>query len=247
MSQSGPLRLEGLPSNVATVLSTFLAAARDAWSDDLVSAVLFGSAVEGQLGPASDVNLLLVLGAFAPDRVAQMRDAFLTAEAAIKLRAMFLLEDELPTAAELFAQKFADILRRHKTVYGKDVLTSLKVARPEEIFRLRQILLNLTLRLRDACVARGHRPEQVVRILADTFGPLRAACATLLELEGAPNADSSAALAAVAASSGSQSGDAVARMVAAHEGKLSGADAADTLFQVQALAMRVSQRAARLT
>jgi predicted nucleotidyltransferase len=247
MSGSGPVRLEGLPSNVAPVLSAFLTAARDALADDLVSAVLFGSAVEGQLGPASDVNLLLVLGAFAPDRVAQMRDAFLTAEAAIKLRTMFLLEDELPTAAEFFAQKFADILRRHKTVYGKDVLTSLKVARPAEIFRLRQILLNLILRLREACVARGHRPEQVVRILADTFGPLRAASATLLELEGAPNTDSSAALAAVAASSGPQSSDALARMVAAHEGKFLGADTADALFQALALVMQVSQRAARLT
>jgi uncharacterized protein (UPF0276 family) len=55
--------------------------------------------------------LLLVLGAFAPDRVARMRDAFLTAEAAIKLRAMFLLENELPTAAELSEQAWiADIV-----------------------------------------------------------------------------------------------------------------------------------------
>ena len=176
-----------------------------------------------------------------------MRDAYLTAEAAIKLRAMFVLEDELSTAAEFFAQKFADILRRHKTVYGKDVLTSLKVARPAEIFRLRQILLNLVLRLREVCVARGHRPEQVQRILADTFGPLRAACATLLELEGTPNADSSAALAAVAGSFGAQSSDVVALMAAAHEGKFLGAEAPDALFQVLALVVHVSQRAARLT
>jgi predicted nucleotidyltransferase len=246
MSGSGVAHLEGLPSNVATVLSTFLTAARDALSDGLISAVVFGSAAEGQLGPASDVNLLLVLRTFAPDKIAQMRDAFLTAEAAINLRAMFVLEDELPTAAEFFAQKFADILRRHKTIYGKDVLTLLKVARPAEIFRLRQILLNLVLRLREAYVARGHRPEQVTRILADTFGPLRAACATLLELEGAPNADSSAALAVVAGSFGSQSGDAVARIVATHEGKSLGADAGDALFQVLALTMQIAQRAARL-
>jgi predicted nucleotidyltransferase len=247
MSGSAVADLEGLPSNVASVLSAFLTATRDALADDLVSAVVFGSAAEGQLGPASDVNLLLVLGAFAPDRVAQMRDAYLTAEAAIKLRAMFVLEDELSTAAEFFAQKFADILRRHKTVYGKDVLTSLKVARPAEIFRLRQILLNLVLRLREACVARGHRPEQVARILADTFGPLRAACATLLELEGTPNTDSSAALATVAASFGAQSSNVAALMVAAHEGKFLGAEAPDALFQVLALVVHVSQRAARLT
>jgi predicted nucleotidyltransferase len=247
MAESGVARLEGLPSNVATVLSAFLTAARDALSADLVSAVVFGSAAEGQLGPTSDVNLLLVLRTFPPDKIAQIRDAFLAAEAAIKLRVMFLLEDEVPTAAEFFAQKFADILRRHKTVYGKDVLASLKIARSAEIFRLRQILLNLTLRLREASIARGHRPEQVALILADAFGPLRAACATLLELEGSPNPDSSAALAAVAASFGAQSGDAAACLVAAHEGKSLGAEAGDALFQVLALAMHIAQRAARLT
>jgi predicted nucleotidyltransferase len=247
MTESGVTPLEGLPGNVAFALSVFLAAARDALSADLVSAVVFGSAAEGQLGPASDVNLLLVLRAFPPDKIAQMRDAFLAAEAAIKLRVMFLLEDELSSAAEYFAQKFADILRRHKTVFGKDVLASLKVARPAEIFRLRQILLNLILRLREACVARGHRSEQVALILVDTFGPLRAACATLLELEGTPNADSSAALAAVAASFGPQCGDTAAHLIAAHEGKPLGADAGDALFQVLALTRHIAQRAARLT
>ena len=111
MSGSGVADFQGLPTNVASVLSSFLTAARDALSDDLVSAVLFGSAAEGRLGPTSDVNLLLVLRTFTPDKIVPMRDAFLTAEAAIKLRAMFVLEDELSTAAEFFAQKFADILR----------------------------------------------------------------------------------------------------------------------------------------
>lgn len=246
MVESGIARLDGLPSNVATVLSAFLASAREALSGDLVSAVLFGSAAEGKLGPASDVNLLLVLQEFAPDKIGRMRDALLTAEAAIKLRVMFVLEDEVASAAEFFAQKFADILRRHRIVFGKDVLASLKVSRRAEVFRLRQILLNLILRLREAYVARGHRPEQATLILADMFGPLRAACATLLELEGTPNADSTAALTTVAASFGAQSGAAAALILAAHDRATLGADAEDALFQTLALTMQISRRAALL-
>jgi predicted nucleotidyltransferase len=247
MAESSAARLDGLPSNIVTALSAFLTAARDALSADLVSAVLFGSAAEGKLGPTSDVNLLLVLRAFAPDKIGRMRDAFLAAEAAIKLRVMFVLEDEVSSAAEFFAQKFADILRRHRIVFGTDVLASLKVSRRAEIFRLRQILLNLVVRLREAYIARGHRPEQATFILSDTFGPLRAACATLLELEGTPNADSTAALTTVAASFSAQSGAAVAGALAAHEGKSLNADAEDLLFQVLALAMQISKRAAQLT
>ena len=177
MIESEIAGLDGLPAPVATVLTMFLASTREALSSDLVSAVLFGSAAEGRLAATSDVNLLLVLRDFAPDRIGRMRDALLTAEAAIKLRVMFLLESEVTSATEFFAQKFADILRRHRTIFGADVLAALKVPRRAEIFRLRQILLNLVLRLREAYTTRGHRPEQVVRVLADALGPLRAACA----------------------------------------------------------------------
>ena len=148
----------------------------------------------------------------ARENIASAR-GFLTAEAAINLQVMFLLEEEIPSAAEFFAQKFADILRRHRIIYGKDVLASLKVSRHAAIFRLRQILLNLVLRLRESFASRGHRPEQAALILVDTFGPLRAASATLLELEGAPNPDASAALTAVAASFGPQSAAAAAQLL----------------------------------
>jgi hypothetical protein len=107
----------------------------------------------------------VVLRAFVPERINKVRDAYLAAEAAIKLRAMFVLEDELSAAAELFAQKFADILRRHRIVFGKDVFASLAIPRGAEIFRLRQVLMNLVLRLRESYVGRGHRPEQVRAIL----------------------------------------------------------------------------------
>ena len=240
-------QLDGLPAPVAAVLSSFLASAREALSSDLVSAVLFGSAADGRLGPTSDVNLLLVLTTFTPEKMAALRDSLLAAEAAIKLRVMFLEEHEVASAAEFFAQKFADILRRHRTVFGKEVLAQLKIPRHAEIFRLRQILLNLTLRLRESYVARGHRGEQVARILADTLGPLRAASATLLELEGAPPMDSDTAFASVAASFGPESRDAAARLVAVHDGNASGPQTERALFETLALALKLSERAARLT
>src|SRR5262249_20839195 len=99
----GPL--EGLPAPVATVLADFIAAACEAFASDLVSIVLFGSAAEGRLSPTSDVNILLVLRAFDAGRSDKLREAYRAAEAAIRLRAMYLLDSEVATASELFAQK----------------------------------------------------------------------------------------------------------------------------------------------
>jgi hypothetical protein len=240
-------KLDGLPGPVASFLSGFLTAAHQALAQDLVSAVLFGSAVDGRLGPASDVNLLLVVRHFTPQRIDGIRDALLAAEAAIKLRVMFLREDEVPAAAQCFAQKFADILRRHRLLLGRDVLSALTIDRPSEIFRLRQILLNLTVRLRESYVTRGHRPEQVERILADTLGPLRAASATLLELEGTRATDSDTAFRAVAESLGAESRDAAARLYAAHDRRSVPDPGGPALPATIALAAKLYERASRLT
>ena len=243
MSAGGTTRLEGLPANVATVLTNFLDEARRALGDDLVSAVLFGSAAEGRMRATSDVNLILVLRSFDPAKLGQLSEPFLGAEAAIQLQVMFLLESEIASAVESFAQKFADILRRHRVIFGKPVFADTIVPRGPEIFRLRQILLNLTLRLREAYVSRGLHAEQTVRVLADTLGPLRACAATLLELEGNPNSDSSAALAAVAASFGAS--NAVTGLVAAHE-RNPVSEPRQALVSVIDLVTHLAARAAKL-
>src|SRR5579883_947693 len=164
--------LDGLPANVTTLLSQFAEKTKDSIGADLVSIVLYGSGAEGKLGPASDVNVVVVLRAFVPQRVAGIQGTYLAAHAAIKLTAMFLLEDEIPSATDFFAQKFADIVRRHKVLYGKDVFSSIAISRERKVFRLRQMLLNLTLRLRGSYVSHAQRPERIARILADLAGPL---------------------------------------------------------------------------
>jgi predicted nucleotidyltransferase len=247
MADADGLVLQGLPANVVTLLSEFLNASHAAYSSDLVSVVLYGSAAEGKMGPASDVNLMLVLKSFAREAAGRIRDPFLAGEAAIKLRVMFIREDELGQAAELFGQKFADIRRRHRILFGKDVVSGLSIPRPAEIFRLKQVLMNLTLRLRESCVARGGRPEQVTRVLADSLGPLRAASATLLELEGARAPDANAALQSVAASFGSESSAAVEQMLAAHARHVPPSDPQDALFQVAELTGRLGERARSLS
>jgi predicted nucleotidyltransferase len=195
MATGGATPFNGLPANVAAVLENFVEEARDALGPDLISVVLFGSAVEGRLTESSDVNLILVLAAFDAGKLKEISDTLQAAEAAIQLRVMFLLEREIPAAMDCFAQKFADVLRRHRVLFGKDVFAAKTVARQPEIFRLRQILLNLTLRLRESYVSRGQDPGQVAHVLAETLGPLRAAAATLMELEGKPVSDSGAAFA----------------------------------------------------
>jgi len=190
--------MNDLPEGARRALELFLGAAREALGADLRSAVLFGSAAEGRMRPTSDVNLILVLRAFDPAKVEKLRDAFRAAHAAAQLRAMFLLEAEIPAALESFADKFADVLRRRRVIHGDDPFAGLSVPRAAEIARLRERLLNLALRLREAYVSRGVHEEKLALVIADAAGPLRVSAATLLELEGKPAASAKEALAALA-------------------------------------------------
>lgn len=181
-TESNPL--PALPEQVSRVLNEFIDEAQAAFAADLKSIVLFGSAAEGRLRATSDVNLLLVLGRFDPARAEALRSPLRLAQAAIRLSPMFVLEAELSSAITAFAEKFSDILRRRKVLYGEDPFVGIEIPRAILAARLEQVLLNLILRLREAYVMRGLREEQLAIAIAEAAGPLRSCAAMLLELEG---------------------------------------------------------------
>lgn len=175
-----------MDATIELELNRFVDAARAAAGADLIAAVLFGSAAEDRLRAASDVNLVLVLRRLEPATLDALHGPLVVAEAAIRLRTMFLLADEIADAANAFALKFDDIRRRHRVLYGADPFADLEIPRAAAIAQLRQVLLNLLLRLRGQLASRRGRDEQLALAVADAAGPLRACAAELLSLEGEP-------------------------------------------------------------
>jgi len=171
-----------LPDPSRRVVDQLVDAARSAFGDTLRAVILYGSAAEGRLRATSDVNLLFVLSAF-DQRADALREPFGFAHAATNVTAMFLLESELADASESFAQKFADIERRHVVLYGDDVVSRIEVPRAALVRRVRQVLFNLSIRLRELYVERSLREEQCAMTVAETAGPLRTSAASILELE----------------------------------------------------------------
>ena len=172
-----------LPDDVSRALEHLLEAAKASLGDALRSVILYGSGAEGRLRATSDVNLLCVLRRF-DSSVDAFREAFRVAQAAVNVTAMFVLEEELPAAAQAFAQKFADIERRHVVLYGDDVIANIDIPRAALVRRLQQVLLNLTLRLRGSYVEQSLREEQCAITVAESAAPLRTSAASILELEG---------------------------------------------------------------
>jgi len=236
-SNSAVAAIPGLAPAAREVLTDLIEQAVKCFDDDLSSILLYGSAAEGQLRPTSDINLLLVLLQFPRERIDPLREILRRARALANVKVMFLLDSELQSASEAFAVKFDDIIRRHLVLYGDDPLRDLDITREARIVRLRQVLLNLAIRLRERYAMASLREEQLILVLAEHAAPLRAAAATILEIQEDPAPSGKEALAVLApALEVPEWKETLANLSLARETrKLSPRVAAETLFQLIAM------------
>ena len=237
-----------LPPQVEQSINAFVASAKTAFGTDLVSIVMYGSAAEGRMRATSDVNMLLVLKAFEQTRADQLREPMRLAHAAVQMNAMFLLESELPAAMEAFAVKFVDIAARHRVLFGSDPFADLHTPRAALIRRLKQVLLNLQLRLRERYVLVSLREEQLALVIADAAGPLRSSAASLLNLEGQPTLPPKEALEKVVREMNDAALFALLQdvSVAREERQMSAGKAAPTLIGLIEITRRLRERVERL-
>jgi hypothetical protein len=249
MPDADPIAALEVPENVRRVLTDVLRKTQEVFNADLLSVVLYGSAAAGQMRPTSDVNLLLVLKRLDFSAGERLNETLRLAEAAVGLKAMFLLENEVANAATAFALKFADITDRHVLLYGPDPFAALTVKREAKIFRLKQVLLNLVLRMREAFVRSAGEEKRRALLIAEFAAPLRSAAVVLLELEnGGPAASPKEALEQVA--SGIEPAaftEALATLTAARSQREVPAGAAGTTMQrLIELGTKMHERASRL-
>ena len=111
---------------------------RGALGDGLLSIVLFEARLRSRLRPTSDVNLLILVDRFDPTRVDTLRPTLQQRRAAVRLAVMWLTQDELQAAGESFSVKFADIVRRHRVLYGNDPFERFTVSRRAAIARVQR-------------------------------------------------------------------------------------------------------------
>lgn len=240
--------MSDLPTEVEKSLEAFVQAARTAFESYLLAVVLYGSAAEGRMRATSDVNLLLVLKRFEQASADGLREPLRLAHATVQLNVMFLLDTEVQAAMEAFAVKFADIQSRHRVLYGKDPFDHLSAPRDALIRRLKQVLLNLQLRLRERYVLLSLREEQLALVIADVAGPLRSSAASLLHLEGREVTAPKAALEQVVREMNDPALETALREMSAarEERQLAPGKAAPALVNLIELTRRMRERIERL-
>ena len=140
-----------------------------AYSDRLVSVVLYGSAASGDhQAKFSDYNVLCVLSEITPRELEAGEDIFRWWREQCSPAPLLLTEHEVATSSDCFAIEFHDIQQQHRLLFGKDVITGLKV---DDSFYRAQVEHELRaklLRLRQKAGGVLSNPDLLRRLLLDS-------------------------------------------------------------------------------
>lgn len=157
-----------------------------AYGPDLRSVVLYGSAAAGEHIPKrSDYNVLVLVDALSVDR---LRAASAVARAwgeAGNPAPMTLTTREWRGSADIFAMEYADILERHKILYGESPFDGVTVDPHDLRLQLEHEAMGKLLKLRQGVLASGGDPRRQLELLAASLSTIMVIFRAVARLEGA--------------------------------------------------------------
>lgn len=127
-----------------------------AYGEGLRSVVLFGSAVAGEHdAKKSDYNVLVVVDALPLDRLRAVSAVSKAWADAGNPPPMTFTSKEFRTSADIFPMEYADILERHRLLYGEEPCEGVTVKKEDLRLEVEQQAMGKLLRLRQATMGAG--------------------------------------------------------------------------------------------
>lgn len=151
------------------VLDQLCGKLRAAFSDRLVSVVLYGSAAAGDHTRYSDLNILCVLTRFTPVEMKESEAIFRWWRELGNPSPLLLTEEEVRTSTDCFAVEFHDIKDRHRILTGTDVIADLSVDDSFYRMQVEHELRAKLLRLRQKASGMLSDQEHLRRLLVDSI------------------------------------------------------------------------------
>jgi predicted nucleotidyltransferase len=189
-------------------LDELVAQLQKAFGDGLRAVVLYGSAAAGELlDKRSDYNVLVIADALdmgVLDREAAIARAWAEAGNPPPLT---LTAAEWRSSADVFAMEYADILERHKVLYGTPPFDGIDVNRDHLRLQLEREAMGKLLQLRQGIIASGGERKRQSELLAESLSTFMVLFRALMRLHGeVPSTDYERLCAQVTARSGIDTG-----------------------------------------
>jgi len=116
-----------LPQKEMLLLEDFVSRLKKIYDDDLVSAILYGSAASGEFTERhSNINLLIVLRDTSLGALSKAH-GLVRSPCFKAINPIFFTEDYIKRSADVFPIEFLDMKENYTVLHGKDLLKDLKV------------------------------------------------------------------------------------------------------------------------
>ncbi|HEX2722652.1 MAG TPA: hypothetical protein VHM24_07010 [Gemmatimonadaceae bacterium] len=173
---------------------------RAAYGETLRSVILYGSAVAGEhIEKKSDYNVLVALDAVPLDRLAAVGAVLRAWGEAGNPPPMTFTTAEWRSSSDVFPMEYADILERHRVLYGEDLTEGITVSRSDLRLQVEQQALGKLLHLRRGAMAAGNDSHEQIRLLEASLSAIMVVFRGVVRLEGDIPPQDYAALSAVVA------------------------------------------------
>jgi hypothetical protein len=167
---------------------------RAAYGARLNSVVLFGSAAAGEHIPKrSDYNVLLLLNEIDASALASASAVARAWSDAGNPPPMTMTVDEWRGSADVFPMEYADILDRHRVLYGTPPFDGVSVSMRDLRMQLEHQAMGKLLQLRQGALLAGTDGKRQVELIAASLSTMMVLFRAVLRLKGEkPDADNAA-------------------------------------------------------
>ena len=174
---------------------------RAAYGEALRSVVLYGSAAAGEHIPKrSDYNVLVIADSLGAERLRAAAAVGAAWSASGSPPPMTLTLEEWRASSDIFAMEYADILERHKVLYGDPPFGGISVSRGDLRLQVEREAMGKLLQFRQGVLAAGNEGKKQLQLLEASLSTLMVIFRGVARLSGdAPSTDNEVLVATIAA------------------------------------------------
>ncbi|WP_439643119.1 MAG: nucleotidyltransferase domain-containing protein [Gemmatimonas sp.] len=173
--------------SAAMTLDMLVEQLRQAHGDTLKAVVLYGSAASGEdVAGRSDLNVLVIADALSLHTLRALGQTMRAWQEAGHPPVLEMRTSEWLSSADIFPMEYADILERHRVLYGVLPLDGIVVGTAELRLQVEQEAMGKLLRLRRAVMTAGTDAGRQQELLRASLSALLVVFRGVMRLHGEP-------------------------------------------------------------
>ena len=176
-----------MSARVDNILRGFVEDLSETHSTNLVSVVLYGSAVGDHVPLQSDYNILVVLHRIAPADLRLAQSAVRNWQRLGFSLPVYFTLDELRSAADVFPIEFRHMERARRVLYGSDPFVGITISDANLRHQTEYELRSKLIQLRRHYVPASNSAERLCALMAESFSSVAALLVPALILSGEKN------------------------------------------------------------